>query len=153
KSVKKSGDYYRKFRDSKDADVDKDIDSTGGKLDSVLINCEKLTCEGKKFRIYQEKDEKWDDKYKYEDREIITEKLPNGKKYGKIPLKKGDAQWMGGPLKEEIARFLFPKSFGYSTDFVNDRDLNTHTQQIKLDLDKEFHLWHTQHQLKYGGLY
>ncbi|MDF3121812.1 TonB-dependent receptor, partial [Haemophilus influenzae] len=42
---------------------------------------------------------------------------------------------------------------GYSTDFVNDRDLNTHTQQIKLDLDKEFHLWHTQHQLKYGGLY
>ncbi|HHF3541843.1 TPA: TonB-dependent receptor, partial [Haemophilus influenzae] len=51
------------------------------------------------------------------------------------------------------ARFLFPKSAGYSTDFVNDRDLNTNTQQIKLDLDKEFHLWHTQHQLKYGGLY
>ncbi|HHF6918011.1 TPA: TonB-dependent receptor, partial [Haemophilus influenzae] len=47
----------------------------------------------------------------------------------------------------------FPKSRGYSTDFVNDRDLNTNTQQIKLDLDKEFRLWHTQHQLKYGGLY
>nr|WP_231902316.1 TonB-dependent receptor [Haemophilus influenzae] len=55
--------------------------------------------------------------------------------------------------QQEEARFLFPKSYGYSTDFVNDRDLNTHTQQIKLDLDKEFHLWHTQHQLKYGGLY
>ena len=55
--------------------------------------------------------------------------------------------------QQEEARFLFPKSFGYSTDFVNDRDLNTNTQQIKLDLDKEFHLWHTQHQLKYGGLY
>ncbi len=54
---------------------------------------------------------------------------------------------------EESARFLFPKSFGYSTDFVNDRDLNTNTQQIKLDLDKEFSLWNTQHSLKYGGFY
>ncbi|HHF4412610.1 TPA: TonB-dependent receptor, partial [Haemophilus influenzae] len=107
---------------------------------------------GKQFRIYQEKDENWDDKYKYEDRNITIKTL-NGKKYGEIPLKKGMPQWDNGPLKEEYARFLFPKSQGYSTDFVNDRDLNTNTQQIKLDLDKEFHLWHTQHQLKYGGLY
>ncbi|HHF5092571.1 TPA: TonB-dependent receptor, partial [Haemophilus influenzae] len=145
----KSG-YYRKFKDSKNADVDKDIDSQGGSLDSVLINCEKLTCEGKKFRIYQETDENWESKYDYEDREIITETLPNGKKYGKIQLKSKDNK---GLIQDEIARFLFPKSHGYSTDFVNDRDLNTHTQQIKLDLDKEFYLWHTQHQLKYGGLY
>nr|WP_239496054.1 TonB-dependent receptor [Haemophilus influenzae] len=55
--------------------------------------------------------------------------------------------------QQETARFLFPKSSGYSTDFVNDRDLNTNTQQIKLDLDKEFSLWHTQHSLKYGGFY
>ena len=155
KYVKDDSGYYTYYElhNSKNEKISSGVNTEGNPLDSVLINCEKLTCEGKKFRIYQEKDEKWDDKYKYEDREIITEKLPNGKKYGKIPLKKGDAQWTGGPLKEEIARFLFPKSFGYSTDFVNDRDLNTHTQQIKLDLDKEFHLWHTQHQLKYGGLY
>ncbi|WP_422717955.1 TonB-dependent receptor domain-containing protein [Haemophilus influenzae] len=144
--------WYRKFKNSKNEDADNDIDSSKGSLDSVLINCEKLNCEGKTFRIYQETDEKWEGKYKYEDREIITETLPNGKKYGKIQLKKGDlTPW--GTQKEETARFLFPKSHGYSTDFVNDRDLNTHTQQIKLDLDKEFHLWHTQHQLKYGGLY
>ncbi|HHE9483680.1 TPA: TonB-dependent hemoglobin/transferrin/lactoferrin family receptor, partial [Haemophilus influenzae 10810] len=145
--------YYRKFKNNNNKDVDNDIDSSGGSLDSVLINCEKLTCEGKKFRIYQEKDEDYGDSYKYDEREIITETLPNGKKYGKIPLKKGKTlSWSGFP-QEETARFLFPKSAGYSTDFVNDRDLNTHTQQIKLDLDKEFHLWHTQHQLKYGGLY
>ncbi|MEX4632340.1 TonB-dependent receptor [Haemophilus influenzae] len=146
----KSG-YYREFKNSKDEDADKDI-SQSGSLDSVLINCEKLNCSNR-FRIYQEYDEKGKGSYKYEDREITIGTLPNGKKYGKIPLKKGEVPSWGVFPQEETARFLFPKSYGYSTDFVNDRDLNTHTQQIKLDLDKEFHLWHTQHQLKYGGLY
>ncbi|HHF6588670.1 TPA: TonB-dependent receptor plug domain-containing protein, partial [Haemophilus influenzae] len=146
-------DYGLTLKNHKGEDVTKDIDSTGGTLDSVLINCEKLNCNNK-FRIYQEKDKNWNDSYKYDDREITIEKLPNGKKYGKILLKKGDkVPWDDSLKKEETARFLFPKSYGYSTDFVNDRDLNTNTQQIKLDLDKEFHLWHTQHQLKYGGLY
>ncbi|HHF3886514.1 TPA: TonB-dependent receptor, partial [Haemophilus influenzae] len=148
KSVEDGG-YYRKFKNKKNEDVDNDIDSTGGTLDSVLINCEKLNCEGKKFRIYQEKDGNGEDKYHHEDRDINIRTL-NGKKYGEIQLKSKDNN---GLIQSEIARFLFPKSFGYSTDFVNDRDLNTNTQQIKLDLDKEFHLWHTQHQLKYGGLY
>ncbi|HHE9959180.1 TPA: TonB-dependent receptor, partial [Haemophilus influenzae 10810] len=145
--------YGKELHNSKGKKISGDVDTEGGLLDSVLINCEKLTCEGKKFRIYRETDENWESKYDYEDREIITETLPNGKKYGKIPLKKGELLFGGPSRKEEKSRFLFPKSFGYSTDFVNDRDLNTHTQQIKLDLDKEFHLWHTQHQLKYGGLY
>ncbi|HHF4341760.1 TPA: TonB-dependent receptor [Haemophilus influenzae] len=145
--------YYRKFKNNKKEDVDKDIDSPKGSLDSVVIDCEKLNCEGKKFRVFVGTDENWGDKYKYEDRDIIIETL-NGKKYGKIPLKKGEPiPWDKSQLKEETARFLFPKSYGYSTDFVNDRDLNTNTQQIKLDLDKEFSLWHTQHSLKYGGFY
>ncbi|HHF6499007.1 TPA: TonB-dependent receptor, partial [Haemophilus influenzae] len=146
--------WGQELHNSKNQKISDGVNTEGGKLDSVLINCEKLTCEGKKFRIYQEKDEKYADSYKFEDRKITIKKLPNGKKYGEIELKKGEALWQGSDLlKEETARFLFPKSRGYSTDFVNDRDLNTHTQQIKLDLDKEFHLWHTQHQLKYGGLY
>ncbi|HHF3610104.1 TPA: TonB-dependent receptor [Haemophilus influenzae] len=150
---KGKNDYYPKFRNSKNEDADNDVDSTGGTLNSVLINCEKLNCNNK-FRIYQEYDEKGERSDKYDDREITIKTLPNGKKYGEIELKKGDKPlWTDGPLGEETARFLFPKSAGYSTDFVNDRDLNTNTQQIKLDLDKEFHLWHTQHQLKYGGLY
>ncbi|MEX4157600.1 TonB-dependent receptor [Haemophilus influenzae] len=146
---KKEGDYYRKFWDSRGADVDNDIDSSRGSLDYVLINCEKLDC-SKKFRIYQEYDENYGEKYTYEDRTIEVETLPNGKKYGKIPLKSKKGNYSPD---YESAKFLFPKSHGYSTDFVNDRDLNTNTQQIKLDLDKEFSLWHTQHQLKYGGLY
>ncbi|KAL1040077.1 TonB-dependent receptor domain-containing protein, partial [Haemophilus influenzae] len=149
----KDAGWYRKFQNKNGEDVDNDIDSSKGSLDSVLIDCEKLNCKNK-FRIYQETDENYEKKYTYQDREIEVETLPNGKKYGKIPLKKGGPLWDGASqLKEEIASFLFPKSQGYSTDFVNDRDLNTNTQQIKLDLDKEFSLWHTQHSLKYGGFY
>ncbi|HHF7149018.1 TPA: TonB-dependent receptor, partial [Haemophilus influenzae] len=149
-----SWSWGKELYNSKDEKISDGVNTEGGKLDSVLINCEKLTCEGKKFRIYQEYDEKGEGTYKHEDRDITIRTLLNGKKYGEIELKKGEALWKGSDLlKEETARFLFPKSRGYSTDFVNDRDLNTHTQQIKLDLDKEFHLWHTQHQLKYGGLY
>ncbi|HHF3337875.1 TPA: TonB-dependent receptor [Haemophilus influenzae] len=145
--------YYRKFKDSKNKDVDKDI-SQGGSLDSVLINCEKLDC-NKKFRVFVGLDKDGNEVYSYQNRDIIVKTLPNGKKYGEIPLQsvtKVISETWSYEQKEE-ARFLFPKSHGYSTDFVNDRDLNTNTQQIKLDLDKEFHLWHTQHQLKYGGLY
>ncbi|HHF3570082.1 TPA: TonB-dependent receptor, partial [Haemophilus influenzae] len=140
-------DYGLTLNNSKNEDVSSDVDTGGGSLDSVLINCEKLDCNNKKFRVFVGIDENGKNKYKYEDRDIITKTL-NGKKYGEIELKKGETLF-----SQEEARFLFPKSYGYSTDFVNDRDLNTNTQQIKLDLDKEFHLWHTQHQLKYGGLY
>ncbi|PRJ10698.1 TonB-dependent receptor domain-containing protein, partial [Haemophilus influenzae] len=144
------GSYYREFKNSKNEDADKDIDSSKGSLDSVLINCEKLNCNNK-FRVFVENDENYESKYTYENKPIKVKTLPNGKKYGEIPLKSKNGKY--GLTQYESAKFLFPKSFGYSTDFVNDRDLNTHTQQIKLDLDKEFHLWHTQHQLKYGGLY
>ena len=140
------------LHNSKNEKISNDVDIDGGKLDSVLINCEKLNCENKKFRIYQEKDENWNNSYKYEDRKITIKRLPNGKKYGEISLKEG-TEYFIDELKKETARFIFPKSFGYTSDSVNDRDLNTNTQQIKLDLDKEFNLWHTQHQLKYGGFY
>ncbi|KIG22278.1 TonB-dependent hemoglobin/transferrin/lactoferrin family receptor, partial [Haemophilus influenzae] len=145
--------YYPSYelRNSKKEKISDGVQTEGNPLDSVLINCEKLNCENKKFRIYQETDENYEKKYTYQDREIEVERLPNGKKYGKIPLKSTKNSY--GSTQYESARFLFPKSFGYSPDSVNDRDLNTNTQQIKLDLDKEFSLWHTQHSLKYGGFY
>lgn len=146
------GSWYRNFQNQKGEDVEKDIDSRGGSLDSVLINCEKLNCNNK-FRFFVEKDEDGKDKYEYEERKINIKTL-NGKKYGEISLKsKQQTNYGFSYEQQETARFLFPKSYGYSTDFVNDRDLNTNTQQIKLDLDKEFSLWHTQHSLKYGGFY
>ncbi|HHV6917678.1 TPA: TonB-dependent receptor domain-containing protein [Haemophilus influenzae] len=135
---KEASDWYGKFRNKNGEDVDSDIDSSKGSLDSTLIDCEKLNCKDKKFRLFVEKE---NGTYEYEDLDITIKNL-NGKKYGKI-----------SPKSQNNPKFLFPKSYGYSTDFVNDRDLNTNTQQIKLDLDKEFSLWHTQHSLKYGGFY
>ncbi|HHF1799288.1 TPA: TonB-dependent receptor, partial [Haemophilus influenzae] len=151
--VEDKSSYYPSYElhNSKGKKISNDVDTEGGSLDSVLIDCEKLNCENKKFRIYQETDENYEKKYTYQDRKIDVKTLPNGKKYGKIPLKSTQGKY--GLTQDESAKFLFPKSFGYSTDFVNDRDLNTNTQQIKLDLDKEFSLWHTQHSLKYGGFY
>ncbi|HHF2585688.1 TPA: TonB-dependent receptor, partial [Haemophilus influenzae] len=142
--------YGLELKNHKDEDVSNGVDTEGGALDSVLINCEKLNCENKKFRVFVENDENYNSKYTYENKPIEVKTLPNGKKYGEIPLKSKNGTYL---TQYESAKFLFPKSSGYSTDSVNDRDLNTNTQQIKLDLDKEFSLWHTQHQLKYGGLY
>ncbi|MEX4515236.1 TonB-dependent receptor [Haemophilus influenzae] len=140
--------YGLELKNKNNQDVSKDVDTTGGTLDSVLIDCEKLNCE-KKFRVLVEKYKNGTFTYQYENRDITIKNL-NGKKYGEISLKSKDNN---GLTQDQSARFLFPKSYGYSTDFVNDRDLNTNTQQIKLDLDKEFSLWHTQHSLKYGGFY
>ncbi|HHF3819018.1 TPA: TonB-dependent receptor [Haemophilus influenzae] len=149
---KKAG-YYGQFQNKEGKDVENDIDSRGGSLDSVLIDCEKLNCNNK-FRVFVEKDEEGNDKYQYEERDITIKNL-NGKKYGEISLRSKTITYSSSwsYQQQETTRFLFPKSYGYSTDFVNDRDLNTNTQQIKLDLDKEFSLWHTQHSLKYGGFY
>ena len=152
KHNKKSG-WRGQYQNKEGKNVDNDIDSSGGSLDSVLIDCEKLNCKNK-FRVFVEKDEEGNDKYQYEERDITIKNL-NGKKYGEISLRSKtithSSSW--SYQQQETTRFLFPKSSGYSTDFVNDRDLNTNTQQIKLDLDKEFSLWHTQHSLKYGGFY
>ncbi|HHF6431633.1 TPA: hypothetical protein ACPP32_001952, partial [Haemophilus influenzae] len=65
--------FGKELHNSKGKKISGDVDTKGGLLDSVLINCEKLTCEGKKFRIYRETDENGESKYDYEDREIITE--------------------------------------------------------------------------------
>ncbi|HHV6924856.1 TPA: TonB-dependent hemoglobin/transferrin/lactoferrin family receptor, partial [Haemophilus influenzae] len=152
KHNKKSG-WRGQYQNKEGKNVDNDIDSSGGSLDSVLIDCEKLNCKNK-FRVFVERDEEGNDKYQYEERDITIKNL-NGKKYGEISLRSKTITYSSSwsYQQQETTRFLFPKSSGYSTDFVNDRDLNTNTQQIKLDLDKEFSLWHTQHSLKYGGFY
>lgn len=119
-------------------------------VESTLIDCEKLDC-SKKYRVFVKNNEKYESKYHFEDRQIETKTLPNGKKYGYIPLKSIPNAW--GGLQEEELSYLFPRSAGYSRNDYNDRDLNTDTNQINLDFDKEFELGKTNHSLKYGGLY
>ena len=87
--------------------ISDDVDTEGGSLDSVLINCEKLNCENKKFRIYQIKDENWNDSYKSDDRKITIKELPNGKKYGEIQLKR--EKYCRGLKKKKQLVFSFQK--------------------------------------------
>ncbi|EDJ87650.1 hemoglobin-binding protein, partial [Haemophilus influenzae 22.1-21] len=75
--------YGKELYNSKNEKISNDVDTEGGTLDSVLINCEKLNCD-KKFRIYQEYDENYKEKYTHEDREIEVGRLPNGKNMGKL---------------------------------------------------------------------
>ncbi|HHF3886526.1 TPA: hypothetical protein ACPOKY_001929, partial [Haemophilus influenzae] len=55
--------WGKELFNSRGKKISDDVNTEGGSLDSVLINCEKLNCENKKFRIYKEKDEDWNEKY------------------------------------------------------------------------------------------
>ncbi|QKF62872.1 TonB-dependent hemoglobin/transferrin/lactoferrin receptor family protein [Campylobacter mucosalis] len=113
-----------------------------------LIDCSKLDC-SKKFRVFVKQNEKWEEVYKEEDRSITTVNI-NGKKYGKIDVKRGSKN---GFNTIEDAKIVVPKSEGYSSDNYNDRDLNTDTKQFNIDFDKEFELLSTEHFIKYGAMH
>ncbi|PSM53236.1 TonB-dependent receptor [Campylobacter blaseri] len=64
----------------------------------------------------------------------------NGKTYRSIPDEYG---WL----------LMLPNSKGYLERDWKDRDLNTDTKQINLDLTKSFTTFNLDHYLEYGGLY
>ncbi|HHF3421138.1 TPA: TonB-dependent hemoglobin/transferrin/lactoferrin family receptor [Haemophilus influenzae] len=48
---------------------------------------------------------------------------------------------------------LLPSNKGYLERLWQERDLDTNTQQLNLDLTKDFKTWHIEHNLQYGGSY
>lgn len=64
KYVEDNSGYYTSYElhNSNNEKISSGVNTEGNPLDSVLINCEKLNCEGKKFRIYQEYDENYNKK-------------------------------------------------------------------------------------------
>ncbi|HHF2496904.1 TPA: ligand-gated channel protein, partial [Haemophilus influenzae] len=48
---------------------------------------------------------------------------------------------------------ILPSSPGYLERLWQERDLDTNTQQLNLDLTKDFKTWHIEHNLQYGGSY
>ncbi|HHV6364059.1 TPA: TonB-dependent hemoglobin/transferrin/lactoferrin family receptor, partial [Haemophilus influenzae] len=65
----------------------------------------------------------------------------NGKTFAKLP----NATW-----KDNV---LLPSNKGYLERLWQERDLDTNTQQLNLDLTKDFKTWHIEHNLQYGGSY
>ena len=75
-----------------------------------------------------------------EEFDLKTEDL-NGKKFARID---GEDRYI---------QTILPSSPGYLERSWQERDLDTNTQQLNLDLTKDFKTWHIEHNLQYGGSY
>ena len=120
-----------------------------------MIDCNKLDCTNK-FRLFVKKDENKTDKYAFVDRSITVKSDDAGNRYGYIDVasKQVIGAFSGLPTtqKEEVF-FLLPRNVGYQTNFYKDRDLNTNTKQLRLNLSKHLDLFGTSHRLKYGATF
>ncbi|HHF4865554.1 TPA: TonB-dependent hemoglobin/transferrin/lactoferrin family receptor, partial [Haemophilus influenzae] len=77
---------------------------------------------------------------KWKEFELKTEKL-NNRTFARI--KDTDSK----------IKSILPSSPGYLERLWQERDLDTNTQQLNLDLTKDFKTWHIEHNLQYGGSY
>ncbi|HHF3771598.1 TPA: TonB-dependent hemoglobin/transferrin/lactoferrin family receptor, partial [Haemophilus influenzae] len=103
--------------------------------DCSIFNCENNA----KIKVFKGNNYYgYDGKWKEVDLEI---KELNGKKFAKI--KDNDRK----------IKSILPSSPGYLERLWQERDLDTNTQQLNLDLTKDFKIWHIEHNLQYGGSY
>lgn len=126
-----------------------------------FLDCSKVDC-NKKFKVLKETydADTWQYRYEFVEREIEKHTLPDGRVYGTIKKDPSDAdekRW--NPLgwwetvKEHKLSFLTPGTDGYNSVQYTDRTLDTDTQQLNLDFEKEFNLFNVvDHTLRYGGL-
>ncbi|MEX4017677.1 TonB-dependent hemoglobin/transferrin/lactoferrin family receptor [Haemophilus influenzae] len=103
--------------------------------DCSIFNCENNA----KIKVFEGNySYGYDGKWKEVDLEIKT---LNGKKFAKIK----------DPTNK--IKSILPSSPGYLERLWQERDLDTNTQQLNLDLTKDFKTWHIEHNLQYGGSY
>lgn len=122
-------------------------------VNNFYLDCSKIDC-NKKMRVFVEADVDNNNVYQFEDRDINSYTTADGRKYGEIPVNSKEVtNWGFTYTQTERVRFIAPQSDGFQTNNYKDRDLNSDTKQLNLDLNKQFSLWNTQHQLKYGGLF
>ncbi|HHV6408466.1 TPA: TonB-dependent hemoglobin/transferrin/lactoferrin family receptor, partial [Haemophilus influenzae] len=76
----------------------------------------------------------------------IETKTLNGKKFAKIIKGSNDSSY-------KTIYSIFPDSPGYLDRLWQERDLDTNTQQLNLDLTKDFKTWRVEHNLQYGSSY
>ncbi|HIB3149971.1 TPA: TonB-dependent hemoglobin/transferrin/lactoferrin family receptor, partial [Haemophilus influenzae] len=86
-------------------------------------------------------------KGKWKKSELEIENL-NGKKLARIK----DRKDKNGRYNTKIKSIL-PYSPGYLERLWQERDLDTNTQQLNLDLTKDFKTWRVEHNLQYGSSY
>ncbi|HHV6454319.1 TPA: TonB-dependent hemoglobin/transferrin/lactoferrin family receptor, partial [Haemophilus influenzae] len=110
--------------------------------DCSLFDCEK----DKKIQVFEgENSSGYVGKWK--ESELKIEEL-NGKKFARIK----DREDKDGKYNTKIKSIL-PSSPGYLERLWQERDLDTNTQQLNLDLTKDFKTWRVEHNLQYGSSY
>ncbi|HHF5883361.1 TPA: TonB-dependent hemoglobin/transferrin/lactoferrin family receptor [Haemophilus influenzae] len=132
---------FKKFIDTDDKVIDDKLilrRSSETWYDCSIFNCEK----GTKIQVFEGNNHYgYDGKWK--DVELETEEL-NGKKFARI--KKNDRD-------NNKIKSILPSSPGYLERLWQERDLDTNTQQLNLDLTKDFKTWRVEHNLQYGSSY
>nr|WP_247645479.1 TonB-dependent hemoglobin/transferrin/lactoferrin family receptor [Haemophilus influenzae] len=123
--------------------IDTDDKVIEGKLDlknssDTWYDCSIFNCKDKIKAFEGERYYGYDGKWKEFDLEIT--KL-NGKEFAKIKS------------TSNKIKSILPSSPGYLENLWQERDLDTNTQQLNLDLTKDFKTWHIEHNLQYGGSY
>ncbi|HHF6568043.1 TPA: TonB-dependent hemoglobin/transferrin/lactoferrin family receptor, partial [Haemophilus influenzae] len=137
-------------KSEKTYDFDKFIDTDGkviegklklGRTSETWYDCSIFNCKNKinvfeGNNIYGTKG-KWKKEV-----ELETEEL-NGKKLAKIK----------NTTNSNKIKSILPYSPGYLERLWQERDLDTNTQQLNLDLTKDFKTWRVEHNLQYGSSY
>ncbi|HHF4738707.1 TPA: TonB-dependent hemoglobin/transferrin/lactoferrin family receptor, partial [Haemophilus influenzae] len=114
---------------------------TLGNADETWYDCSIFNCtNGAKMKVFEGKNY-----YGYEGNlkevDLETEVL-NGRKFARIKDK-----------DNRKIKSILPYSPGYLERLWQERDLDTNTQQLNLDLTKDFKTWRVEHNLQYGSSY
>ncbi|HHV6366403.1 TPA: TonB-dependent hemoglobin/transferrin/lactoferrin family receptor, partial [Haemophilus influenzae] len=143
---------FKKKDGSNDYDSDKFIDTDDQVIEGKLAlrrasetwyDCSIFNCKDKKIKAFENKNSYgYDGNWK--EFELETKTL-NGKTFARIK-DKNDGNY-------NKIKSILPSSPGYLERLWQERDLDTNTQQLNLDLTKDFKTWHIEHNLQYGGSY
>ncbi|MEX4238342.1 TonB-dependent hemoglobin/transferrin/lactoferrin family receptor, partial [Haemophilus influenzae] len=118
-----------------------------GNADDTWYDCSRFDCEKDKTIQVFEGEYSYGHKGKWKKSELEIENL-NGKKLARIK----DRKDKNGRYNTKIKSIL-PYSPGYLERLWQERDLDTNTQQLNLDLTKDFKTWRVEHNLQYGSSY
>ncbi|PRI40381.1 putative hemoglobin and hemoglobin-haptoglobin-binding protein 2 precursor [Haemophilus influenzae] len=138
-------------------DFDTFIDTNGQKIKGKLnlgnanttwYDCLIFDCENKtKIKVFEGNSSSG---YvgKWKESELEIENL-NGKNFARIKDRKDKS----GRYNDPKIKSILPSSPGYLERLWQERDLDTNTQQLNLDLTKDFKTWRVEHNLQYGSSY
>ncbi|HHF4946567.1 TPA: TonB-dependent hemoglobin/transferrin/lactoferrin family receptor [Haemophilus influenzae] len=130
-------DDFKKFIDINDQVIEDKL--TLGNANDTWYDCSIFDCQNKikafKGKTYYGYDGKLEE-FELEKKEI------NGKTFARINHK-----------NDRTIKSILPSSPGYLERLWQERDLDTNTQQLNLDLTKDFKTWRVEHNLQYGSSY